>query len=63
MTGGWDGNNLIASTEVISSASGGWKSVGELPSARSGLRGITLANKIFVTGYLSSENSDDIFLF
>ena len=59
MTGGWDGNNLIASTEVLSSASGGWKSVGELPSARSGLRGITLANKIFVSGYLSPETSEN----
>ena len=59
MTGGWDGKNQLVSTEVISSVSGGWKYVGELPSKRWILRGITLANKIFVSGYLSPETSEN----
>ena len=59
MTGGYDINHRLSSTEVISSVSGGWKYVGELPSKRWILRSITLANKIFVSGYLSPETSEN----
>ena len=55
MTGGSYESSLLASTEILSmsiSGSGGWKYVGELPSPRLFLRGITLKNKIFVTGFI-----------
>ena len=59
VTGGYDINHRLSSTEVISSVSGGWKYVGELPGPRYGLRGITLANKIFVTGCFNPETSEN----
>jgi len=57
VTGGWDGGNYLATTEIMSSGSGGWKSVGRLPSVRHSPRGITVANRIFVTGGWNGTHS------
>ena len=52
MTGGYDDTyNNLKTTEIMSSG-GDWKYVGELSSPRKGLRGITVDNKLFMTGWL-----------
>ena len=59
MTGGSYKGAKLASTEILSmsiSGSGGWKYVGELPSPRLYLKGITLKNKIIVTGFIRVQN-------
>jgi len=56
VTGGFAGGNLLATTEIMSSGSGGWKSVGMLPSVRSFSSSITVANRIFVTGDFSQKS-------
>ena len=40
----------------MSASSGGWKFVGQLPSARGAFGFVTVANKIFITGYLIKTN-------
>ena len=50
MAGGWDGNRYLSSTEVLRAGGSRWRTGGALPSARSGLRGVTILNQFYVTG-------------
>jgi len=64
VTGGSDNeNNFLASTEILSDPSGSWKTVAELPSSRTRLAGVSLANKIFVIGGNDGSNIDDILVY
>ena len=63
VTGGADSDNrALRTTEVMTYSSGEpeyWRFAGELPSPRSGLRGVTLGQGLYVTGY-SVSYSDEI---
>ena len=51
VTGGWTGSAELVSTEILSSGSDAWRQVGDLPTGPiSGLRGVSLNNKIIMTG-------------
>ena len=50
MTGGQNGNDYLASTEVLTATGDSWITAGSLPSPLTGLRGLNLNNKIFMTG-------------
>merc|ERR1712029_1102549 len=59
VTGGRDSSNaFLASTEIMSESGSGWTTVGALPTARHGLAGISLANKIIVTGGKSNTGEE-----
>jgi hypothetical protein len=49
VTGGAD-EHLLASTEVMAHPEGSWREAGPLPSARSSLRGASLASVFHVSG-------------
>ena len=49
MAGGYDGYKL-SSTEVLASTSSAWVFANSLPRRMSGLRGVTIANSLFMTG-------------
>jgi len=49
VTGGYNGKNIV-STEVMSSSGSHWKYVGNLPLAVRAPSGISVNNKIFITG-------------
>ena len=55
VTGGYNGQNII-STEVMSSSGSSWSYVGNLPLAVRGPSGISVNNKIFVTGTIIIYN-------
>jgi len=54
ITGGWDGNQKLSSTEVATYTEGSskleWREVGNLPSGRTNLRAALVDNVIHVTG-------------
>ena len=50
VTGGYDGEAPLASTELLLEAAGAWTEAGPLPSARYGLRAASLASTVVVTG-------------
>ena len=50
VTGGMNGNDYLASTEVLTDTGDSWITAGSLPSPLTGLRGLNLNNKIFMTG-------------
>ena len=52
VTGGYNKKfSYVASTEIMPASGSRWSFAGSLPSARYGLRGISLNNQIFMTGY------------
>jgi len=61
VSGGWNCNSndysggLLSSTEVMEETATGWSFAGDLPSARRDLVGISLDNKIFMTGGSDSD--------
>ena len=50
VTGGYNNYAHLSSTELLLPGASSWRLSGELPSARSGLRAVTLDNKIVVSG-------------
>ena len=53
VAGGWDENgDLLSSTEIMPSSGSSWAYAAALPSSRTGLRGTSLNNQIFMTGKL-----------
>ena len=51
VTGGWDSNyNDLDSTELLLPSATSWTYSAALPSARYGLRGATLDNKVVIAG-------------
>ena len=52
MTGGYTGGRRLASTEILTRRDEGarWTEAGALPVASTGLRAVSLQNKILVTG-------------
>ena len=51
VTGGDDGrSDRLSSTEVLTNGDNSWKVVGELPQTMSGMRAVSIANTIIVTG-------------
>ena len=48
--GGWDGSNLIVTTEVLRKGDDAWTYVGNLPMALAALRGVNLGNRLLMTG-------------
>ena len=50
MTGGENGRSLM-STEILIEGEGNWNDVGNLPTAVSGIKGVSLFNKVFMTGH------------
>ena len=49
VTGGWD-SSYLSSTEILVDGAVTWTEVGELPVSMYGLRGVSLNNKILMTG-------------
>ena len=45
-----NGNDYLSSTEVLTETGQSWLTAGSLPSPLTGLRGLSLNNKIFMTG-------------
>ena len=52
MAGGSGGGS---STEILVTLAGVWRTVGSLPTALAGLRGATIANRIYMTGEWYTE--------
>ena len=50
VSGGWDGGNPLDSTELLVETASAWVYSGQLPSARRGLRGANIDNKVLMTG-------------
>ena len=50
VSGGWNGIDNLASTEVLEASATGWVFTGALPSPRRGLRGANIDNKVLMTG-------------
>ena len=52
VTGGYTGDRRLASTEILARRDEGarWTEAGALPVASTGLRAVSLQNKILVTG-------------
>ena len=64
VTGGYNDNQDISSTEILRDNSPAWLFTGELPSPRSYLRGVSINNRVMVTGgSLKGEYYDDILEF
>ena len=49
VTGGYD-HGYLSSTETLVDGAATWSTAGELPVAMLGLRGVSLNNKILMTG-------------
>ena len=45
-----NGNDYLSSTELLGESEAAWRPAGQLISPLTGLRGLNLQNKIFVTG-------------
>ena len=56
MTGGFTGSENTKITEIFSASSKAWKIVGELPSARNGLRATNVNNVIYLLGNYASDH-------
>ena len=50
MTGGYDGSNNIATTEVLHAGAVAWTFVGGLPRAMRAPAGVNLGNRLLMTG-------------
>ena len=50
VTGGTDGGYERSYTEILTEGSPSWKDVGQLPDATYGLKGVSLDNRIIMTG-------------
>ena len=50
VSGGWDGGEPLASTELLVETASAWVYSGQLPYARRGLRGANIDNKVLMTG-------------
>ena len=51
VAGGYSGSSsYLSSTEVLRAGGSRWRTGGALPSARYGLRGVTILNQFYVTG-------------
>ena len=50
ITGGYDGSSRLSSTEMFTEGQLGWTDVGPLPFAATLLRGVSLNNRIIMTG-------------
>ena len=50
VAGGYDGGSALSSTEVLRAGATEWTTGGALPSARYGLKGVTILNQFYVTG-------------
>ena len=55
MAGGYGNIRLSSTTEILVTLAGVWRTVGSLPTAVTGLRGATIANRIYMTGELYTE--------
>ena len=60
VTGGHTGGGHLSSTELLVEATSAWVFTGELPSARGGLRGANIDNKIIMTGIIMQRESYEI---
>ena len=60
VTGGHTGGGHLFSTELLVEATSAWVFAGELPSARGGLRGANIDNKIIMTGIIMQRESYEI---
>ena len=57
VTGGYHtGSDALASTELLHQDASQWVYAGELPSARGGVRGATLGDKLIMTGEICVDN-------
>ena len=59
MAGGKGGDGLLSTTELLVETASAWVYTGELPSARKGLRGANIDNKVLMTGNLHRSASLD----
>jgi hypothetical protein len=59
VTGGWN-KQPLSSTEVMEHPEGLWREAGPLPSARSSLRGASLASVFHVSGGYDVDYLDEI---
>ena len=50
VAGGWDGSNVLSSTETLVEGGQSWKVHQDLPTGRKYLRGISLLNTVIMTG-------------
>jgi len=50
VAGGWEKYNNLASTESLLIGDASWQIAGSLPNAVNGIRGVSISNKIFLTG-------------
>ena len=50
VSGGYDGNDQLTSTELLVETASAWVLTGQLPSPRLGLRGANIDNKVLMTG-------------
>ena len=50
VAGGYDGHNLLSSTEVLASTSSAWVLANNLPRKISGVSSVTFGNIIYLTG-------------
>ena len=50
VTGGYDDNDYLSSTETLTAGSSEWQYAGALPSARAALSGVTIDNQFYVLG-------------
>ena len=60
MTGGWESNlngHELSSTELLEHGAAEWTNTGSLPSPRYLARGVTIHNKVIVTGTLIADTS------
>ena len=67
VTGGWDYSgtittNFLSSTEIYVEDTTAWTYVGDLPVGMYGLRGVSLNNKIIITGGILYQNYRLMFL-
>ena len=64
MTGGYNDNKYLSSTELLQDKSPHWVSTGPLPSPRAYLAGVTIHQRVLVTGGSEKgEYHDDILEF
>jgi len=62
VTGGWSGNlGPLNSTELLVETASAWVYTGELPSPRYRLGGANIDNRVFMTGGLYSDGTDEEF--
>ena len=52
MTGGFDGTNILASTELLVAGDWAVSSISELPNALLGAKAVNLDNSLFLSGII-----------